>query len=703
LADGSAYAWNLAAIGTIQVADGATVVLGGLLTTDLFMALPSLPGVRIHPALDTVGFDGWLDNNSADNPVTGGVLALTSAIGALRVGGALISGGSITTTGTGALDVIDFPGPSALDSVINNGTIAVSGADLALEGNVVNNGALTNSSGGIFSFPGGRFINNGTTSVSSGRDGFASPVTNNGIISVTQGAFGVSSPAPAVSLTNNGSISVSSGSLSVAGTMVNSGTISVSTHSGAGFSGNYDNTHGTIRVDSTCSLTLGRSTLAQSNFPTIADGSPYVFDPGKVGTIQIADGAELQLGGLMTTDQWNAFPTLPGVSVHFARDSIVLIGWLDNSPADNPKSGGVLALTPATGPLFLLGGYIYQGKITTSGPNDLEAGYIGELDNVELDGNLNVTGQGGFGIIYVEDNLTLNGTIVMPSGVGQLLVGFFDDNADTISGTGTISMGTAQTYQSVVVDLSNKSLTIGPGITIDAGAQFADLVSEGSQINVQGTVRDTTATSTLYTYGVDHNTGQMFQDLANLNGGTLTGGTWEFGNGATWRTDGADITTNAANLSISGAGTRVLDAIFSQGQDALAGLTTNTAAGHFTVGAGYNFTTPGAFLNAGILEIGGTVSIQGDYTQTAGAALDIDLAGSPTYGTLAVSGTAALAGTLNVALVNGFTPASGTSYTILTFGARSGDFSAENGLMFSPGEAFVPEYLGNTLTLVVSP
>jgi hypothetical protein len=314
----------------------------------------------------------------------------------------------------------------------------------------------------------------------------------------------------------------------------------------------------------------------------------------------------------------------------------------------------------------------------------------------------NVTGTFGFGLIYVEDNLTLNGTIEMPGFNGQLLVGFFDNAADTISGSGSISMGTSQTSQSLVVDLSNNSLTIGPGITMNAGARIAGLVSEASQINVQGTVEDNTATSTLYTYGVDHNTNEVFQDLANLNGGTLTGGTWEFSNGATWRTDGVDITTNAANLSVSGAGTQILDTLFGPNHNALAGLTTNTATGHLTIGAGYTLAVQGSFLNAGILEIGGTISIQGNYTQTADAALDIDIAGPTAFGTLTVSGTATLAGALNVAVSNGYTPALGATFTILTFVARSGDFGTENGLIFSPSEFFVANYLGNTLTLVVS-
>jgi hypothetical protein len=325
---------------------------------------------------------------------------------------------------------------------------------------------------------------------------------------------------------------------------------------------------------------------------------------------------------------------------------------------------------------------------------------VGVLDGVELDGNLNVTGNYGDGRIFVEDNLTLNGTIVMPHGYGELLVGYFDNAADTISGTGTIS---SQDYESVVVDLSNISLTIGPGITINAGARYADLVSVGSQINVEGTVEDNTPTSTLYTYGVNQNTHAMFQDLANLNGGTLTGGTWEFSNGATWRTDGADITANAANLSVSGTGTAVRDSLFDPGQDALAGLTTNTATGHLTVGAGYNLTVRGSLLNAGVIEIGGTVSIEGDYTQTAGAALEIDIAGPADYGSLAVGGMATLTGALDVALLNGFTPTPGAMFTILTFGTRSGDFSTVNGLLFSQTEFLVASYLGDTLTLVVGP
>jgi hypothetical protein len=705
LADGSAFAWNPNTIGAIQVADGATVGLGGLLTTDLFVALTSLPGVHIHPALDTFFLDGWLDNKPADNPVTRGVLALTTATGPLNVAGGLISGGTIATTGSGALDFVSidgFPGfyRSALDSVTNNGTINVSSTFVFAEGTITNNGTMTSAGGGIFMLPGGGFTNNGTVTIASGSDGFASPVINNGTFTVTQGGFSAFAPAPAAALTNTGSIALTSSYLYVGDRLINSGTVAAAVHSNAEFEGNYDNSRGAVSVDSTSGLVLGRGTLQQQNFPTFADGSPYAFDPSKVGTLQIADGATLTIGGLMTTDQLNALPGLPGVSVHFARDRMVLWGWLDNSPADNPVSGGVLALTSV---LFLQGGYIYHGRIITSGSNDLEASFIGVLDGIELDGNLNVTGPGGFGKIYVENNLTLNGTIVMPGFQGFLYFGNYDDAPETISGTGSIAMGSPSTYQSVLDNLSNASLTIGPGITVNAAAHLSYLVAERSQTNVQGTVQDSTASSTLYTYGMNFSTGTPFQSLANLNGGTLTGGTWAFSNGATWRTYGADITTNAANLSVSGAGTQILDSVFDQGHNALAGLTTNAATGRLTIGAGYSLTVLGNFLNAGTLEIGGAMAVQGNYTQTAGAALNTDITSPTVYGALAVGGTATLAGTLNVRLLNGYTPAPGASFAILSFGTRSGDFSAKTGLLFNPSEGFEADYLGHTLTLVAVP
>jgi hypothetical protein len=459
----------------------------------------------------------------------------------------------------------------------------------------------------------------------------------------------------------------------------------------------------------------------------------------------------------MTTDQFNAFRSLPGVAINFPHVTVFLTGWLDNSPADNPTSHGVFAIDASTGPLYLDDGYIYQGRITTSGSNDLETVNTGFLDGVELDGNLNVEGT-----IIVLNGLTLNGTVEMPGSFGRIGFGYFDDTPETIRGTGTIFLGESGRGEALLFDLNYAGLTIDSGITIDAGAAFCEFAAEGSVIQNLGTVEDKTASSTLGIYGISPTTGQFYDGVANYSAGTLTGGTWEVANGATWRFFGLDLTTNAASLSVSGTGTQILDSLVGAGKQALAGFTTNTATGSFTVGAGYDFTAPGAFSNAGVVNIQtgaifstgsgnysqsagmttvegtlaaasvainrgslegtgtvagnltnaalvtpgdapGRLSIQGNYTQTAAGALDIDLAGPASYGQLAVSGRATLAGTLNVVLTNGFTPAAGAWFAILTFGARSGNFSTETGLSLSKNKFFVPNYDSTNLTLVLGP
>lgn len=74
----------------------------------------------------------------------------------------------------------------------------------------------------------------------------------------------------------------------------------------------------------------------------------------------------------------------------------------------------------------------------------------------------------------------------------------------------------------------------------------------------------------------------------------------------------------------------------------------------------------------------GRMPIGGIYSQSAGATLDIEIAGtSPgdSYDQVAVGGTATLAGNLNVTFLNGFIPAANSSFTILTAGQLNGGFS----------------------------
>jgi hypothetical protein len=292
----------------------------------------------------------------------------------------------------------------------------------------------------------------------------------------------------------------------------NTGTISSETNSSVILAGNWDNTNGTIGVDSSSTLLLGFPTFYDRFAPPFTDGLPYALNLSQVGTVDIANGATVGLGGFMTTDKFNALLSLPGVTFNPAQDTLVLTGWLDNSPADNPVSQGVLAINASTGVLYLGGGDIYHGKITTSGSDYLVGSFglqTGFLDGVELDGYMSVIAPDGYGAVVVLNGLTLNGTIDMPGSgsYGVIGFGFFDNAPETISGTGTIFLGSS----GALVDQSNAGLTIGSGITIDAGATYSYLEALGSFVVNQygstienlGTIEDLTAGSALHTVGID--------------------------------------------------------------------------------------------------------------------------------------------------------------------------------------------------------
>src|SRR6185503_10365105 len=95
----------------------------------------------------------------------------------------------------------------------------------------------------------------------------------------------------------------------------------------------------------------------------------------------------------------------------------------------------------------------------------------------------------------------------------------------------------------------------------------------------------------------------------------------------------------------------------------------------------------------------------GDYTQTASGTLNIELGGTvagTSYDRLAVSGAAALSGTLNVSLVNGFNPAQGDTFLVLNHGTRSGAFSTVNGLGLSGAQRLFLAYPANGAVLTTA-
>src|SRR5262249_30750003 len=107
-----------------------------------------------------------------------------------------------------------------------------------------------------------------------------------------------------------------------------------------------------------------------------------------------------------------------------------------------------------------------------------------------------------------------------------------------------------------------------------------------------------------------------------------------------------------------------------------------------------------ASVNPGGTGAAGTLIVTGNYTQTSAGTLNIDLGGTAggQFDQLKVSGTSTLDGTLQVGLINGYSPAGGDSARVLTFNSRTNDFASKNGLTFTGG-VFAPVYGSNNLTL----
>ena len=76
------------------------------------------------------------------------------------------------------------------------------------------------------------------------------------------------------------------------------------------------------------------------------------------------------------------------------------------------------------------------------------------------------------------------------------------------------------------------------------------------------------------------------------------------------------------------------------------------------------------------------MTINGSYTQTAVGSLNVAIGGvtaGSQFDQLNISGPAALDGTLNASLVNGFSPTIGDAFKMMAFASRNGQFAAITG------------------------
>jgi hypothetical protein len=496
-------------------------------------------------------------------------------------------------------------------------------------------------------------------------------------------------------ITSRGSITAAgSPFLYLSGDWTNNGSITVTgTSPYLGLKGTWTN-NGSITAGAVATVTLG-------------DTSNDVSGPNDIwrnaGVLSIPIGSTINLGGYFITDEFESGFQDRGVTLQLSQYTVKVLGVLDNSPADNPISRGTLALNASTGPLYLsednnlprAPGVIEQGTITTSGTDDLivDGDYSGGmLDGVTLDGTLDMSEQ--YARVFITGGLTLDTDLYVS---GQDAFVFFRDGSTVAAGpfvkSATIHLNGngSGLYDASWIFGINTPATLAQSITVSGENPSSFIEDYSGEIDNQGTV-------------LQNSGGQMrFIGLVNegsvavASGGSITVNQAAFTSKQTAFTNegtvmiaaGATFSTGTGDY-VQSAGTTVVNGLLSAANlEIRAGLLTGSG------------TIRADVTNAGKVAPGdtfGTLTIQGNYTQTASGILLIQIGGANTYGQLLVTGTATLNGTLEVSFLDNYVPAAGTSFQILTFANHVGGFASELGLNLS----LQPVWSGSALELVAS-
>ena len=184
--------------------------------------------------------------------------------------------------------------------------------------------------------------------------------------------------------------------------------------------------------------------------------------------------------------------------------------------------------------------------------------------------------------------------------------------------------------------------------------------------------------------------------LSGSNGKTLSGDALYNAGAATWTGTGGLTANNGALLvNLPGA---LFDVQTEAGIGGGNSLFDNQGTFRKSTGTG-TATLSIEFTNEGVVDLAsGILKINGDYTQSSDGTLAVAISGTTPgtqYSRLQVTNLATLDGTLTVTLANGFVPASGNSFQVVTSGSLDGAFATLNSSF-----PFNPVYSSTSLTLV---
>jgi len=316
--------------------------------------------------------------------------------------------------------------------------------------------------------------------------------------------------------------------------------------------------------------------------------------------------------------------------------------------------------TTLTGGTYLVSGTLqYNGanivtdaaKITLNGAssqivNQSSANALTNLATITSAGSLTLTGGQSF---TTTGSFTNGGTLAVGNG-----------STFTLSGAALTNSGTLSLSGNGLLEGSSGTQTLTSSGTIEGsgnvGNAMLGIVNTGSVLANQGTALVINPNSAGF-----NNKGSLLANAGstlditgpansflnfNSGTGTLTGGNYTVL--GTLQFDNANIVTNAANITLLGIQSQIVNQSSANG---LANFATNAAGGTFTLAGGRNFTTAGNFTNNGglVVNSGSKFTVNGNLTNFSGGTLT-----GGTYrlygGTLQFNGASIVTNAANITL-----------------------------------------------------
>jgi len=644
-----------------------TKIQGGTLKTTAggFLGVAISNGATLDGAtLGPLTISGLYTTSYNATTVVNGTINNSGTIQLSTVAGynsVLTFNGAVTLTGGGTVLMSQATGNG--QPILNNqnsGSLINVNNTIQGAGQIGNNGLLvTNQAGGVINANIGFPIqfNNGT-------------ITNQGLIDATAGG----QMQISVVMVNQGATILSSGTGSAIqlqnGTTIRGGTIS---STGGGFLGVPVSNVATLDGGTLGQLTISGLYTTSYNGTTVVNGTI-----NNTGTIQLS-----------TVSGFNSFLTFNG--------AVTLTG------------GGTVLMSQATGNGQPILNNQNNGSLINVNNTIQGAGQIGN-------NGLLVTNQAG-GVINANIGFPIqfnNGTITNQGLIEATAGGVLQVSVTVINkGTTILSSGTGSAVQ-----LDNGTTIQGGTISSTGGGFLGVPVSNG--VTLDGTTQGPLTISGLYTAsynsttvvnGTINNTGTIqlstaagYNSFLTSSGAvTLTGGGTVLMSQATG--NGQPILNNVNNGSLN----NVNNTIQGSGQLGNNGLiVVNSPAGVISANGPFQlqmgnaiFTNQGSLVANGSLTPGTLPTL--NYTQAASGSFEMALGGltaGTQYSQLQNGGTATLAGALNIAFLNGFRPAAGSQFTVLTSGAITGQFATINSPALGGGLSWHVSY--NPLSVVLS-